>query len=292
MGEQFKKELWYVLVEGIVDEDHAAVGNFYGYGDHLGEVAAHVLAAARKEGFIEPHMGEAYFVEPDYEMPDDLVTLSEHVQWSPTRYVFPLADYQSALVLPTGITHATYESENDPDLIQEAFYTYGYEKNSQGEYALDIVAGQDRLKETFFSCIRLLSDANGLFVRLMDFWEDDAVEVWAYYDDDIETLVELLSSNLPDTVENGYVEVAITASDEQTKTTLILDPHKHIRFFTQDERLFKEAVRQTQRWGFPETETFYHIEAGYYHWHYRPLASHTRKGFIQWLEDSGFERVG
>lgn len=97
MGEQFKKELWYVLVEGIIDEDHAGIGNFYGYGDHLGEVASHVLAAAEAEGFIDPRMGEAWFVAPDYEMPDDLVTLSEHVQWSPARYVFPIADYKSAL---------------------------------------------------------------------------------------------------------------------------------------------------------------------------------------------------
>lgn len=131
---------------------------------------AHVLAAARKEGFIDPYMEEAWFVEADYQMPDDLVALSEHVQWSTARYVFPIADYQNALVLPTGITHATYESENDPDLIQEAFYTYGHEKNSQDEYALDIVAGEKRLKETFFSCVRLLSDVNGLFFRLIDFW--------------------------------------------------------------------------------------------------------------------------
>ncbi|WAW10161.1 hypothetical protein NB640_00350 [Oxalobacter vibrioformis] len=144
-----------------------------------------------------------------------------------------------------------------------------------------MVTGQERLKETFFSCIRLLSDVNGLFFRLMDFREDDAFEVWAYYDDDIETLIELLSFNPADTIKNGYVEVAVTASDKALKTTLIPDPHKHIRFFTRDESLFKETVCQAQLWGFSETNDFYHIEAGYYHWHYRPVTLHTRKGFIQ-----------
>lgn len=291
MGEQFKKELWYILVEGIVDESHAAIGNFYGYGDHLGEVAAHVLKAAEKEGFISPHMAEAYFVEPDYEMPDDLVTLNEQVQWSPTRYLFPIADYQKALVLPSGITHATHESESDPDLIQEAFHTYGHEKNSQGEYAMDIVVGRDRLRMTLFSCIRLLGDVNGLFFRLMDFWEEDDFEVWGYYDSDVEALIDILLSNPADTIENGYVEMAFTSSEDETKTTLILDPHKHIRFFTRDADLFKEAIRQTQLAGFAETDDFHHIETGYYHWHYRPAGSHTRDGFIQWLSNTGFERV-
>ncbi|MDL2283564.1 hypothetical protein LJC19_00215 [Oxalobacter sp. OttesenSCG-928-P03] len=293
MGESVKKEFWYVMVEGIIDENHGGIANFYGYGTHLGEVIGHVLSAAEETGFASPHAVETGFVESDYEMPDDLETLNDHVQWSPSRYLFPVLDYGSMMVLPTGIVHAAGDPENDPDLIREAFYTYGHEKNSQNEYGLDLVVSRLRLRDTFFSFIRFLSDINGLFFRVAGFEDDENApyEIWAFYDSDPETLINILAGNTTDTLENGYVEIAVTASEGETRSTLILDSHKHISFFSRDERIFAEAIRLAETLGFEETGDLYHVEAGYYHWHYRPAASRRRRDFFQWLDENDFDRV-
>ena len=57
------KELWYLLIEGQKDANTGIVGNFYAYGEHLGDSLKKVINASSYHHFTNSHLIQASFLE-------------------------------------------------------------------------------------------------------------------------------------------------------------------------------------------------------------------------------------
>jgi hypothetical protein len=288
-----KQKLWYIIVDGYIHGDDAAVGNFYGAGEHMGEAVDRVLHAAQKVGFLTPRMSEAYYAELDDKTRQELLPLNDHVFFAPTKYFYPADEFRRAFIFPVGIAlnanPALKQTSADPDLITTAF-TATHAPNKEGEYEINMVLNRNFLKDTFFTCVRLLYPINGVFLRMRG-WDDGLDDVWCNATDDPEAICRFLANNAHDTLENGFLEIAVTASERARRTTLILTPHKTIQLRSRLKPVHDAFVAQLEKMGLRHREKLHHIEQGYPHLHYRPAHAKNRRSFERWLPESGFEQL-
>jgi hypothetical protein len=286
-----KQELWYIIVDGFVHANDAAVGNFYGYGSHLGEAIDRVLAAAEKVGFINPRVSEVSPAELDVNMQSQLMKLNPYVFHAPTKYFYPVSDFQRAFVLPCGVvysaTPSAQKADADPDLVATSFYSSDM-PNAEGEYELDLVLSRAMLEDVFFMCVKLLYPINGLFLRLAN-WENRADDVWFASTADAEWICRLLKETSPNTMENGFMEIAVTASERSRRTTLLLNPHKTIQIFSKLKPVHDAFTQQLLKMGFRRSPELHSVDRGYSHMHYRPGLSFDRAGMEKWLANNRFE---
>lgn len=283
-----KKELWYFLINGQADEATGLYGNFYAYGQHLGDALKNTFDAAKLQSFNNSNLIEASKLDNFalIENGEELVQLSDTVHMRPATHSFPFDDPDKEFYPPVGIVKATEEDEYDYDLIAENFVAYG--QNEKGIFELELVVGKDRLKEMFIRTIGFLPAVDGFWIYIQPHWDDDKTELWvAKHFIATEHFTTFLEEQQNNTLENGYIKVVVHSLTGETN--LSLDDHKKIQLHTKDEDVFRHFIGQLKDLGYEQTRDFYNLEDGFHHWHYRPVDSLTRPEFKTMLEKNNFE---
>ncbi|MBJ6118108.1 hypothetical protein JAO76_07900 [Pontibacter sp. BT310] len=284
------QELWYFLISGDADEESGMYGNFYAYGEHLGDALQNTFIAAMLEDFSNANVVEASLLDSFevIEDKDELLQLSDSVYMRNTTYTYPLNDLDREFIPPIGIVKATGEDEYDYDLISEQFVAYGQDEN--GIFELELVVGKEKLTQTFLKALDFLPVVDGFWMYMQDHWENGEMELWyALHLTEKEQIVDLLMNQKVNTIKNGYVKLVVHSSTEETNLTL--DDHKKIQLHTKSEDVFQSFIEQVTSLGYEQTREFYNLEFGFHHWHYRPANSLTREGLISFLQATGFEKV-
>lgn len=282
------QELWYLLINGQADETTGLYGNFYSYGQHLGEALKNTFAAAKQERFSNPNLMEASKLDEfeDIENCEELVQLSNTVYMRQTVHSFPFDDPDKEFQPPVGIVKATGEDEYDYDLIAENFIAYGQDENEI--FRLELNVGKANLKDVFLKTINFLPSVDGFWIYIQSHWSKDKTELWvAKHFIEKELVISFLKQQENNTLENGYIKIVVHSLTGQTNLTL--DDHKKVQRHTKDEEVFRDFIGQLIDLGYGQTREFYTLEYGFHHWHYRPADSLTRPDFIAMLEQNAFE---
>jgi hypothetical protein len=285
-----KNELWYLLIDGQQDAKTGIVGNFYAYGNHLGDALDKTIKSSIKYKFANHNLTEASLldnfdvIENNYE----LVKIADNVYMRPTTYTFPFDDPDKEFIPPIGIVKSVFEGEFEYDLIKENFVAYGADEN--GIFEFELVLSKQNLIDTFIKTIEFLPTIDRFWIYLKNYWESDFTELWvAKHFTDKQTLIDFLKTQKKNTLENGYLEIVVHSLTGETNLTL--DDHKKIQLHTKDEGVFNDFIGNIVELGYEQTRDFYNLEFGYHHFHYRPVDSLTRTEFKQMLTDNKFELI-
>ncbi len=285
-----KKELWYFLIKGVADTETGLFGNFYCYGQHLGDALENAYKAGKSERFNNPDLFQASKLE-DFDVIEDkeeLVQLSDSVYMRQAVYSFPANDPEKDFTSPVGIVCSVEEGEYDYELIKEAFVAYG--KDEAGIFELELVVGKEKLEEVFLKFIDCLPTIDGFWIYIQNYWDNQETELWLANDfSQKEEVTNFLINNKDDTIENGYLK--IVAHTLIGETNLTLEDHKKIQLHTKDGTLFRKFIDKAIDLGYAQTREFYNLEVGYHHWHYRKFNSLARERFIQMLQNNNFNLV-
>lgn len=284
------KELWYFLIDGQQDNETGIVGNFYAYGNHLGDALEKVIEASKEQSFSNHNLTEASYLDTfeTIENNSELVEIADKVFMRPTTYTFPFDDPDNEFVPPIGIVKSVYEGEYEYDLIKEKFVAYGADEN--GIFELQLVLTKDNLIDTFLKTIDFLPSIDGFWIYLKDFWENNLTELWvAKHFTDREIVKDFLLKHKIDTLENGFLDIVVHSL--QGETNLTLDDHKKIQLNTKDETVFRNFLGNITNLGYEQTREFYSLEFGYHHFHYRLAESLTRDNFKKMLTENKFELI-
>ena len=283
-------QLWYFLIEGKVDEDTGRFGNFYSYGQHLGDALKTTFRDAKTEGFGKPNLIQASLLTKfnEIENGDELIKLSEKVFMRQSTHSFPYQHSDSHFTAPVGITNSVEDGDYEMDLIKENFVAYGKDEN--GIFEFELVVSKEKLEEVFLKSLGFIPKVDGFWIYIQGHWDNVDTELWvAKHFVDKDKVLNFLKKQEKNTLENGYIKIVIHSIVGETNLTL--DDHKKIQLHTKDEAVFNDFIRQIINLGFKQTKDFYNIEWGYPHWHYRPAESLTRKCFITMLKENQFELI-
>lgn len=285
-----KNELWYLLIDGQQDAETGIVGNFYAYGNHLGDALDKTIKASNDYKFTNHNLTEASLLDnfDVIENNTELVKIADNVYMRPTTYTFPFDDPDKEFIPPIGIVKCVFEGEYEYDLIKENFVAYGADDN--GIFEFELVLTKQNLKDTFIKTIEFLPTIDGFWIYLKNYWESDLTELWvAKHFTDKHTVIDFLKTQKKNTLENGYLDIVVHSLTGETNLTL--DDHKKIQLHTKEEGVFNDFIRNIIELGYEQTRDFYNLEFGYHHFHYRLVDSLTRTEFKQMLTDNKFELV-
>lgn len=274
-------DLFAVMIESVEPEE-SFVQVFWTHGNHTGDAIEKVLSACSKLQIPNTIASEVHYYE-SVELPADLVHDKKlKIFYHPQRHYFPT---EKTFIAPFGIIKAMQDGEWDYDLISEGFAEL---KRDDGFYQLDAVVERDKLFETFIELVKRLPSIKVFWIRLAADWENEnRVELWTNEKlNTVELIEEYLKSHWNDTVANGHV--GLTVFSAVGKTNLSIDSHKLIKVLGTSATIHRKMAAGLRKLGFEELSEFYSLEDGYYHWHYRPTRSKSRKRLIAALKDDGF----
>jgi hypothetical protein len=280
-------ELWYFLIDGQQDTQTGVVGNFYAYGNHLGDALNRAIKASKEYNFSEQNLTEASYLDnfDVIENNKQLVQIGDGVFMRPTTYTFPYDDPDKDFVSPIGIVKSVYEGEYNYELIKENFVAYGADEN--GIFELEIVLTKEHLIDVFLKTISFLSSIDGFWIYIKNYWDNDLTELWVAKEfTDKTAIIDFLQRQRKHTLENGYIDIVVHSFVGETNLTL--DDHKKIQLHTKDEEVFKTFIGNIIDLGYEQTRDFYNLEFGYHHFHYRLADSFSRTEFKQMLTEKRF----
>lgn len=283
-----RDELWYFLIDGQQDTETGVVGNFYAYGNHLGDALNRAIKASEEYNFSEQNLTEASYLDnfDVIENSKELVQIGDGVFMRPTTYTFPYDDPDKDFVPPIGIVKSVYEGEYNYELIKENFVAYGADEN--GIFELELVLTKRNLIDVLFKTIEFLPSIDGFWIYIKNYWDNDLTELWVAKDfTDKTAIIDFLQRQQKDTLENGYIDIVVHSLVGETNLTL--DDHKKIQLHTKNEEVFNNFIGNIIDLGYEQTRDFYNLEFGYHHFHYRLSDSLTRTEFKQMLTDNRFE---
>jgi hypothetical protein len=286
-----KNELWYLLIDGQQDAETGVVGNFYAYGEHLGDALEKTIKASVDYKFITNHNLTEVSLLDSFDVIGDnkeLVEIADNVYMRPTTYTFPIDDPDKEFIPPIGIVKSVFEGEYEYDLIKQNFVAYGADEN--GIFEFELVLTKENLIDTFIKTIDFLPTIDGFWIYIKNYWENDMTELWvAKHFTDKQTVIDFLKTQRKNTLENGYLDIVVHSLIGETNLTL--DDHKKIQFHTKDEGVFNDFIGNIIELGYEQTRDLYNLEFGYHHFHYRLVDSLTRTEFKHMLTDNKFEMI-
>jgi hypothetical protein len=283
-----RNELWYFLIDGQQDIETGVVGNFYAYGEHLGDALNRAIKASEEYNFSEQNLTEASYLDnfDVIENNKELVQIGDGVFMRPTTYTFPFDDPDKDFVPPIGIVKSVYEGEYDYELIKENFVAYGADEN--GIFELELVLTKEHLIDLFLETISFLPSIDGFWIYIKNYWDNDLTELWVAKDfTDKTAIIDFLQRQQKHTLENGYIDIVVHSLVGETNLTL--DDHKKIQLHTKNENVFKTFIGNIIDLGYEQTRDFYNLEFGYHHFHYRLADSLPRTEFKKMLTKNRFE---
>ena len=282
-----EQELWYLLINGLKDFNEGVFGNFYAYGNHLGDALEKTItASSEKNQFSQHAVIEASCLDRFEANGKEFIKIAEDVYMFLPIPTYPLDASDKGFVPPTGIVKSAYDGEYDYDLIKENFAASAADEH--GCFGFELVLDKKNLIDTFMITIGFLPAVDGFWIYIKNYWENELTELWvAKHFTDKRAVVDFLNRQKENTLENGYLDIVVHST--KGETNLILNDHKKIQLYSKDENVFRDFIGNIIDLGFEQTREFYSLESGYHHFHYRLANSLTRAKFKQMLIDNKFE---
>jgi hypothetical protein len=284
-------QFWYFLLTGKRDEQTGMFANFYTYGQDFGEALERTkLVAQETQSIIDSEAIEACRLDnlQEFKIPEDTVEIDKGVYMKAALHTYPLTDTEQSFIPPTGIIKSTDDDEFDYELITEAFVAFNKDEN--GIFEFELVAGKSKLIDTFIEAINFLPSVDGFWIYIWNHWDDSKTELWAGKNiADKKSAVDFLLRHKSDTLENGFLDCVVHCKIGETNLTL--DDHKKIQLHTKDQNLFDDFGEKISDLGFKQTKEFYNLEFNYHHYHYKPANSLSRDDFKGLLRNNNFEKI-
>ncbi len=285
-----KNELWYFLIEGEMDAETGIIGNFYAFGEHLGDALGKTIMAPFDFNFSNHNLIEASLLD-SFDVigkENELFEIADHVYMQPSLITFPLNKPNKMFFSPIGIVARIPEDEYEYNLIKENFVTLS--ANENGILEFELVLEKKNLIDTFIKTIGFLPTIDGCWIYIKSSWESELTELWvAKHFVDKQTVIDFLQQQKKNTLENGYLDIVIHSLKGETNLTL--DDHKKIQLHTKDKEIFNNFIGNIIDLGYRQTKVLFDLEVGYRHFHYRPADSLTRTEFKQMLTNHNFEQI-
>ena len=130
-----KNELWYLLIDGQQDADTGVVGNFYAYGEHLGDALEKTIKASVDYKFITNHNLTEVSLLDSFDVIGDnkeLVEIADNVYMRPTTYTFPIDDPDKEFIPPNRIQ--LKNRPIDEDKVKEFMKKFSAGENFMKEF--------------------------------------------------------------------------------------------------------------------------------------------------------------
>ncbi|WP_299823391.1 hypothetical protein [uncultured Pontibacter sp.] len=280
-----ERKLWYLLVKGNVGQEVSALADFYSYGEHLGIAIHKANDCARVIGLTDCQAVEASLLPmagvTELSMPTE--RLSADVFVGRGLHTFPESAGEKIFICPTGIVKGATNGILDLESAQQSFRADG--PDAAGTYTFRLVLGVGMLEHVFFCLSAQLRgvDRGHLSLKTGSACGSEKEE-WIT---DGPTLLSFIQRNLPDTLENGFVTLALSASGGET--SLCMDKFKRLILKTCDKRLFASLLQSMEMLGIPSYAGPLRNRQGYLT--YRPFNSLDSAGLKQKLLQNGFIQV-
>ena len=280
------KEHWYFLMQGEY-ESQGAFTSFYAYGNHLGEALANAIESAAKINLNNCNLIEANRLDlfEDFKLPENTEQLSDQVHYQTGLSLYDFEE-QEDFISPVGVVKSTEDGKYDADLIKEQFAAYSKDEN--GIFSLVLTASKKKLKKVFLQSANLLPEINGLGIYLLNHWdEEEETEIWSRLSENTkEEILAFIAGDDLNLLQNGFIDIVLYC--QEGRTNLVLDEHKQIQLSTSSEEIFNSFGQGIINMGFEQTNDFYTLEYGYYHWHYRSGGSLDKNQFRAFLQKNHF----
>ena len=130
-----KNELWYLLIDGQQDADTGVAGNFYAYGEHLGDALEKTIKASVDYKFITNHNLTEVSLLDSFDVIGDnkeLVEIADNVYMRPTTYTFPIDDPDKEFIPPNRIQ--LKNRPIDEDKVKEFMKKFSAGENFMKEF--------------------------------------------------------------------------------------------------------------------------------------------------------------
>jgi hypothetical protein len=281
MRQNDSQALFRVMIESVGPES-SFFQIFWSPATYPGEAIESVLSACAQLGVTRAIARELDYLEFDASAENVVYDKKLNVFYGVERYSFPT---ESAFTAPTGIIWTGQKGEYDYDLIQEGF---SFWKTDEGIYELEVAIEKDKLFDSFISLMNVLPSIEVFWIRLAGDWENESrEELWTNEKlNTVAAITSYLTDRSADTIANGHV--ALTTYSNAGQTNLYIDTHKTIKVLTKSATIQRQMADSLKSSGFNELSEFHSLEYCYYHWHFRPAQSKSRKKFIRMLKQDGF----
>lgn len=273
-------------MRGKIGPHVEAYANFYACGEHLGEA----LFRVRKYANVIS-MNQCYLLEaaPLHEtVPVESEQLAEDVFIARGLETFPAPKPNIPYVPPVGVVRRATDGLLEPDMAEHLFSADGPDEESF--YTLRFKLGADRLQTVFFQLHDFFPEVNLVCISIRDYKGGESIEHWisSSHKNKSES-ISFFQQYVADTLENGYVELAIYCLEGEI--CLTVDEHKKMTLTTKDFKFFNFLCRLLVQTGIKQHDTFVEDEEVAL-WHYRPHQSLDHATFRNVLSEKGFQVVG
>ena len=272
-----------ILVDGRMGND-GCIQTYWVSTDYLGVAIESAIEAAKAMKVSNPIACVAIVVE---DVPIETVQVKPNVYFPEETHLYPIEPEDDRLRYPIGIIPSDNTSHSDPDEIVEAYTV----NSDETPFCVEVVVDRRRIENVFFQLVEMLPSASALEIRICGHWDDTRkTGIWLSPDwDSPKKVVSYLKRYKYDLLYNGFVEVSVYSRQE--KSTLRLDDHKIIEFYSEHTRYLEDFVGNVEQLGFKPRAPFLTIARGFHHFHYRPSNSLDRVALANALEADGFRFV-
>ena len=266
-----------------VEPEHSFIQIFWTSASHPGEAIQKVLRACASVGIRNAIASELDDFDFKSLPASTIYDKKLDVFYSKSRNYFPT---EKTFTAPLGIIKSFSNGKYDYDLIREGFYE---RKTRGGIYEVEVVVEKESLFNAFVQLVKRLPSIKVFWIKVAADWEDvGREEFWTNEKlNTVELIADFLKAHWRDTVANGHV--ALTAYSSVGQTNLLIDTHKTLKVLTKSVTIQRKMSAGLRRLGFEQLSKFHSLEYGYYHWHYRPGRSKSRKRLIAALKKGGFK---
>ncbi|MBN1639360.1 MAG: hypothetical protein JW866_10350 [Ignavibacteriales bacterium] len=283
------KQFWYFLIHGLLGKRKGAYANFYSYGEHLGDALDLTLKNTSTVGLTDCDLIEAQRLDTfeNFELPKECEKISKDVFFKPGLSIYKIKKNEENYIYPTGIVKSSDDGEYDAELIKNQFVAYS--KDANGIYTFLMTPDKYLIEDLFFKSFDFIPSVDSVALFIEAEWDnEESTELWINKSlTERQPIIDFLINNIPKTINNGYVSTVVCCA--KGETNLVIDSHKHLKLTTKDESVFNNFGKNIMDLGYQQTQDFYSLEYGYYHWHYRPADSLDKMNFREYLTKNGFE---
>ena len=275
------EEFYRALIESVEPEE-SFVQVFWCSAKHAGQAIDAVLRACARLEINNPIVSELDLLDLSTVPDDSFHDKKSNVWYARERYTFPT---ERTFIAPLGIVGTSEKGQHEYEQIREGFRL----TKSDDIYEIEAVLERDDLLKTFFELIKRLPAIRVFWIRIAPDWEKRGWEqLWTNDKlNTIESISSFLATHFNDTVANGHV--ALTVYSDAGQTNVSIDTHKTIVVLTKSKKMQHRMVAGFRKLGFAELKDFYSLRYGYYHHHYRPTRSKSRRRLVAALKRSGFK---
>ncbi|MBF8964074.1 hypothetical protein I0P70_12530 [Pontibacter sp. FD36] len=284
-----ERELWYLLLEGKLGESVGALGDFYVFGDHLGNALFKASKYAGVVGISACHVVEAFPISRSgiLHAPEATEQLACDVFIGRGLNTYFTAIREPGFIYPTGIIKCAADGVLALGTEEGHFTACG--PDADGLYTLSLVLGERHLKKAFFLLSEQMEAMDEIQLAIRSYQHAAGkIEHWISAAlKDKGSILEFIKKYTSDILENGFVKVSLQATTKHLRLTL--DEHKTLKITAQCPSFLEALCRSIIFTGIKQVQVLTGLSQSGAHWHYRPQTAMDEASLKRLLKANGFQ---